>query len=125
MIGLSALFAFEANDLRGAALERRGDRLIGVARDAAAPTPSPRLEAWPPPKESRRGPPVASAPKWPRAGRAARARLDRRGRGRTGCSRKREHHDVAIIDYGSGNLHSAAKAFERAAREGARRSPSR
>ena len=25
---------------------------------------------------------------------------------------------VAIIDYGSGNLHSAAKAFERAAREG-------
>ena len=26
---------------------------------------------------------------------------------------------VAIIDYGSGNLHSAAKAFERAAREGA------
>ena len=26
---------------------------------------------------------------------------------------------VAIVDYGSGNLHSAAKAFERAAREGA------
>jgi len=25
---------------------------------------------------------------------------------------------VAIIDYGSGNLHSAAKAFERAAQEG-------
>ena len=25
---------------------------------------------------------------------------------------------VAIVDYGSGNLHSAAKAFERAAREG-------
>ena len=25
---------------------------------------------------------------------------------------------VAIIDYGSGNLHSAAKAFERAARDG-------
>ena len=24
---------------------------------------------------------------------------------------------VAIIDYGSGNLHSAAKAFERAARQ--------
>ena len=24
---------------------------------------------------------------------------------------------VVIIDYGSGNLHSAAKAFERAARE--------
>ena len=24
---------------------------------------------------------------------------------------------VAIIDYGSGNLHSAAKAFERASRE--------
>ncbi len=29
---------------------------------------------------------------------------------------------VAIIDYGSGNLHSAAKAFERAARESATRS---
>ncbi len=28
---------------------------------------------------------------------------------------------VAIIDYGSGNLHSAAKAFERAAREGGSR----
>ncbi len=28
---------------------------------------------------------------------------------------------VAIIDYGSGNLHSAAKAFERAAREGGAR----
>jgi glutamine amidotransferase len=28
---------------------------------------------------------------------------------------------VAIIDYGSGNLHSAAKAFERAAREGGTR----
>ena len=25
--------------------------------------------------------------------------------------------NVAIIDYGSGNLHSAAKAFERAARD--------
>ena len=27
---------------------------------------------------------------------------------------------VAIIDYGSGNLHSAAKAFERAARDSGR-----
>jgi len=30
---------------------------------------------------------------------------------------------VAIVDYGSGNLHSAAKAFERAARESARAQP--
>jgi len=30
---------------------------------------------------------------------------------------------VAIIDYGSGNLHSAAKAFERAARESRRTQP--
>jgi glutamine amidotransferase len=30
---------------------------------------------------------------------------------------------VAIVDYGSGNLHSAAKAFERAAREGGRDQP--
>ena len=30
---------------------------------------------------------------------------------------------VAIIDYGSGNLHSAAKAFERAARESGRAWP--
>jgi glutamine amidotransferase len=30
---------------------------------------------------------------------------------------------VAIVDYGSGNLHSAAKAFERAAREQARPQP--
>jgi glutamine amidotransferase len=30
---------------------------------------------------------------------------------------------VAIVDYGSGNLHSAAKAFERAAREGGHDQP--
>jgi glutamine amidotransferase len=30
---------------------------------------------------------------------------------------------VAIIDYGSGNLHSAAKAFERAARESGQKAP--
>ena len=30
---------------------------------------------------------------------------------------------VAIVDYGSGNLHSAAKAFERASREAARSEP--
>jgi len=30
---------------------------------------------------------------------------------------------VAIVDYGSGNLHSAAKAFERASRETARNQP--
>lgn len=30
---------------------------------------------------------------------------------------------VAIVDYGSGNLHSAAKAFERAARESRREQP--
>ena len=30
---------------------------------------------------------------------------------------------VAIVDYGSGNLHSAAKAFERAARESGHRQP--
>lgn len=30
---------------------------------------------------------------------------------------------VAIVDYGSGNLHSAAKAFERAAREGGKAQP--
>lgn len=32
LTGLFALFAFEANDLRGAALERRGYRLIGLAQ---------------------------------------------------------------------------------------------
>ena len=31
--------------------------------------------------------------------------------------------NVAIVDYGSGNLHSAAKAFERAARESGRDQP--
>ena len=34
------------------------------------------------------------------------------------------HMSVAIVDYGSGNLHSAAKAFERAARESGHDSPS-
>src|SRR5580658_4702142 len=43
----------------------------------------------------------------------------RRGMARSSaCSRKREAEmTVAIVDYGSGNLHSAHKAFERAARE--------
>jgi glutamine amidotransferase len=36
----------------------------------------------------------------------------------SGCFPKREAEvNVAIVDYGSGNLHSAHKAFERAARE--------
>ena len=48
-----------------------------------------------------------------------RRRSARRGATRSsGCSREAEPTcDVAIIDYGSGNLRSAAKAFERAARE--------
>src|SRR6202012_3748075 len=43
------------------------------------------------------------------------ARPDRRGRPVSPAGRRRV--SVAIVDYDSGNLHSAAKAFERAARE--------
>src|SRR5690606_32826809 len=64
---------------------------------------------------------------WPSPPKAAPARLrlshraDRGGRrpraGRVDEAARAMSGTVAIIDYGSGNLRSAAKAFERAARE--------
>src|SRR5690606_32528282 len=54
---------------------------------------------------------------------AAQARPARHGRGDGALPRSRHENrtlidmKTAIIDYGSGNLRSAAKAFERAARE--------
>ena len=116
-LALVVLFAFEANDLRRAALERRGYRQMGIggrrSRDdaelaffrvlaAAAGAGTAAGERAGAARE--RGHPGAT-------GRAARRR------GSSGSSRGREPMHVAIIDYGSGNLHSAAKAFERAARE--------
>src|SRR5262245_11818635 len=50
----------------------------------------------------------------PEVHRRARAASPRRS---SGCSRTMSDMHVAIIDYGSGNLHSAAKAFERAAHD--------
>ena len=60
-------------------------------------------------------PPAAPPPASPRAAPARRADAVRRHRPvpRAGDAAM----SVAIVDYGSGNLHSAAKAFERAARE--------
>src|ERR1700757_4654771 len=57
-----------------------------------------------------------------RAGGCARALARAGKRGHRAVPRRRRAApgpamSVAIIDYGSGNLHSAAKAFERAARE--------
>src|SRR5437764_168585 len=46
-----------------------------------------------------------------------RSEAGRRGAVDQRCARRQPAMIVAIVDYGSGNLRSAAKAFERAARE--------
>ncbi len=119
---IQIVFGFEAGALYSASLERRGWRLVGTVTGRNAEDAERRfLEAWlptrteiPPGRRLRR--PVQPAPDLVEASTGA-------GKG---CARARSRHvrqgravmqRVAIIDYGSGNLHSAAKAFERAARE--------
>src|SRR4029077_12212461 len=67
----------------------------------------------PPPRQAARAAPLPARP--PRPAGAALAGLVRRHRPVSAAGSAAV--TVAIVDYGSGNLHSAAKAFERAARE--------
>src|SRR5262249_41035879 len=86
-------------------------------RSAPAATP-PSLPSCSPGFHGRRRDVNGSRIPSGRGARASRRQREaaRRGGG-SGSSPRREPMRVAIIDYGSGNLHSAAKAFERAARE--------
>ena len=121
---LALLMGFEAASLRRWTLSRRNWRQLDIvvadnqeAGRAAVLRPLDRQPA--------------------RAGQRSIGRRPRRAAADTGCSgpavlaapagvEKRDHRvipgagrpavSVAIIDYGSGNLHSAAKAFERASR---------
>ena len=68
---------------------------------------------------SRRGRPLAAS----RGPRCAGAGLPAGADRSSASSRTEAAMSVAIVDYGSGNLHSAAKAFERAARERASTRP--
>ena len=96
--------AARLDDARLRGRRRRGKRRAALLRRLDEQT---RADAAPPP-------PAAPEPHYVSAG-AARAAA---GPTSSGCSRSREAAmSVAIVDYGSGNLHSAAKAFERAARE--------
>ena len=123
---LAVLIGLEANSLRRWTLTRRGRPTVDVVtardRDEAEAEGSSRRSA--------RAPRRAAGAPGRRAGSPAPA--DRRRRdGVIGLfpDAGARPMNVAIIDYGSGNLHSAAKAFERAAREarprrGRSRSPS-
>lgn len=64
VLGLTVLFAFEANDLRGWALRRRGYQFVGVAagRDRYAAERS-FFTSWLP-QQRRPAPPVPPAQKW-------------------------------------------------------------
>ena len=110
---ISLLVGIEAGTLRRFTLARRGWKNVGVvsgydledaerrffaAWDHAAPSGAPRTAA------------AAAATRRRRCRDVAR---HYRAFPRTGA----QPVSVAIVDYGSGNLHSAAKAFERAARE--------
>ena len=115
---IALLVGFEAASLRRWTLARRGWKNVGVVvgddpeiRRAAflcrvdrsarmsAPETARASPPTPPLQPVRRGPPSGNdvIGLFPEPGGAAMS--------------------VAIVDYGSGNLHSAAKAFERAARE--------
>ncbi len=108
---VALLVGFEAASLRRWTLTRRGwtDHGVVVADDVEA-AERRFFDAWVTDGRARFAPPV------PRVATLPRQRGDaRRHRpvSRAGSARV----TVAIVDYGSGNLHSAAKAFERAARE--------
>ncbi len=122
---LSALLmGLEASSLRRWTLSRgKWRQLDVVVADEARCRRAPLLRALEPRSSAAsstiNGPSIAAAAADPqRAGSAilksaaASARRHHRLVSRTG----RVTMSVAIIDYGSGNLHSAAKAFERAAR---------
>ena len=106
---LSLLVGFEAATLRRFTLGRRGWTNVGIVVGDDVELAERRFfDSWvrATPARRRRRRPLAAAPR--------RRRLRRhRAVPRAGSAAL----TVAIVDYGSGNLHSAAKAFERAARE--------
>ena len=112
MLLISFLVGLEASTLRRFTLARRGWRNIGLVSgtnwkppSGVSSTTGPRPGRAAPARSRRRVAAFARA--------AAALAADRRAVSRTG----RVPMSVAIVDYGSGNLHSAAKAFERAAHD--------
>ena len=114
---VALLVGFEAATLWRWTLARRGWKTLGFVVGEDREIAERRFFAeW---SQARRR--AAAAARRLRRSRNMRRRCGagrRRRRTSSACSRSREPAmSVAIVDYGSGNLHSAAKAFERAARE--------
>jgi hypothetical protein len=84
-------------------IARKRSAGFSLLQRQADPATAAQSIAVPPQRSLRRRSPVAQQ-------RQRRSLISSPGLSRTRAS-------VAIIDYGSGNLHSAAKAFERAARD--------
>ena len=113
---VALLMGFEASSIWRWTLARRGWSTLGFVVGDDAETAERRFYAeW-----SKR---AANSPAHPGINRtklfsAGSARTTfANGRDRPFSRAGRTAVSVAIVDYGSGNLHSAAKAFERAARE--------
>ena len=113
LVGLliALLVGFEAATLRRWTLDRRGWSMLGFTVGDDLESAEQRFfSSWVGQKEEPAPPAIFAAPIW-------------RGAAVTfGChwpvSRAGgKTMSVAIVDYGSGNLHSAAKAFERASRD--------
>ena len=113
---LALLVGLEAGTLRRFTLNRRGWKNLGVVSGDDLEDAERRFfDAWLQRTNSPSGGPPAPCPDLHprrRPAWAARVRRDR-AFSRAGSAAM----SVAIVDYGSGNLHSAAKAFERAAHE--------
>lgn len=102
------VFAFFANDLLRASLARRGYRLVAAVHGRTRLDCERRFfSAWIEEAGRSAGEAVPCAQSSP----VAEPRSDR------ACPARGAGAHVVIIDYGSGNLHSAGKAFERAAFE--------
>ena len=112
---ISFLVGFEASTLRRFTLARRGWKNVGVvAGDGVDAAERRFFDAWAAAANRAGERPTASSAA-AAAVDAARAATVRHYRpvSRTGGAAL----SIAIVDYGSGNLHSAAKAFERAAHD--------
>ena len=108
-LALRILLGLEANALVRRKLARRRYRLIEVVTAAAPETAERLFFSRVAPSQAERGPAegcAASASAEPECGSVG--RLSSAGASKV---------STVIVDYGSGNLHSAHKAFERAARE--------
>ena len=112
---LALLVGLEASSLRRWKLSRRGfaqRRRRGRRRSGRRPSGASSTAGS---ARDERPAPRATPPAPPPSPFAAHAAVDRHHRAVPAAGGAAV--TVAIVDYGSGNLHSAAKAFERAARE--------